>query len=540
MRSWSKIPATRKRSRRCNVQWKHEEAEQNLGHYLHPLVSMQEPSTPILYRRGYILSRRDVDLPERGCGDWTAAAVGDWRVYHAPDYAPLVVDVESATIIAFGILLDPVREIEDASTILDDLLQSWQVSKENFLARLDTLSGRFVLFVDGADETIAVQDACGMRTCFYTTGDEPLLSSHSELIADVRNLSPSEDARRFMATDWFRGNRDRHFPGLRTPYATVKRLTPNTYLDVENREVTRFYPRESIPKHSTQDDAVIRKLSDVLVRQSEMLNRQRPICVPVTAGIDSRLTLATLRGLEDEVETFTFVYDDASRKEAPIARDLCETLGFSHRIIPCDREAPPSFIDDFSKNTSQVSSQFRGQVAATICAELDDSHIHLKSNVSEVGRAYYHEPLLRSPSIDPILAAQLYAFEHPFTVEAFDEFIQKTAFADSSDIEPYDLFYWEARMGNWVALSCLEWDAGPEMIMPYNNRWLLEHLLGFPLSKRRKGHVHRELVHHVYPESLEIPINAHKSKPIVGAVVDHLHFFKQEVLRQTGAWYRQR
>jgi hypothetical protein len=502
---------------------------------------MQEPSTPILYRRGYILSRRDVDLPERGCGDWTTAAIGDWRVYHAPDYAPLVVDAESATIIAFGILLDPVREIEDASTILDDLLQSWQASKEDFLARLDTLSGRFVLFVDGADETIAVQDACGMRTCFYTTGDEPLLSSHSELLADVLDLSPSEDARRFMATDWFRENRDRHFPGLRTPYATVKRLTPNTYLDVENREVTRFYPRERIPKHSTQDDAVIRKLGDVLVRQSEMLNRQRPMCVPVTAGIDSRLTLATLRGLKDEVGTFTFVYDDASRKEAPIARDLCETLGFSHRTISCERESSPSFVDNYMKNTSQVSSQFRARVAATICTDLDDSHIHLKSSVSEVGRAFYHRlPLSSPPVIDGILGAQLYGYEHPFSVGAFREFFRTTDFDQSRGygIEPYDLYYWEARMGAWVSLSCLEWDMGPETVMPYNNRWLLEHLLGFPPWSRKRSVVHERMIAYMLPEALDVPINPHKEKSRLRTWVDTAHFLKEEIQQRVSAWMR--
>ncbi|WP_251952463.1 asparagine synthase-related protein [Salinibacter ruber] len=501
---------------------------------------MEESGINVLYRRGYLFARRPVDLPDRGCSDWESKRIDDWHVYFAPGYAPAVCEMGAVSITCFGTVLDPVQGEGDTQNILQSLAQSWQTSKDTFLKSLDTLSGRFVLFVDGANEAIAVQDACGMRTCFYYTGEETFLSSHSELIADVLNLNVSEEARRFMETEWFQNNRDRYLPGLMTPYSAVKRLTPNTYLDVEKRKITRFYPREDIPRHTLEDEGVIRNLADVLVRQSKMLSSQRKICLPVTAGIDSRLSLATLREVKDEIEPFTFIYDESSQEEVPVAKELCEMLGFDHRIIKCEKEPSQQFLDDFLKNTSQVSTVFRARFAVSISENFKSSYIHLKSNISEVGRAYYHEPFLSSPSfIDGVLGSQLYGYEHPFTVNAFIEFINETNFnIRVGGMESYDQYYWEARMGNWVALSCLEWDVGPEMIMPYNNRWVLERMLGFPLRIRRRSLVHERLIDYLWPDAMKIPVNPHKSKAISETVIDAAHFFKRELKRQVGVLYR--
>src|SRR5690606_5525378 len=50
--------------------------------------------------------------------------------------------------------------------------------------------------------------------------------------------------------------------------------------------------------------------------------------------------------------------------------------------------------------------------------------------------------------------------------------------AERNRVDLLDLFYWEHRMGGWQAQSQLEWDISIEQYSPFNNRQLLETMLG--------------------------------------------------------------
>jgi hypothetical protein len=100
---------------------------------------------------------------------------------------------------------------------------------------------------------------------------------------------------------------------------------------------------------------------------------------------------------------------------------------------------------------------------------------------------------------------------HPFVVRAFDEWLSDTR--NAFNVHLLDLFYWEQRMGNWQAMSQLEWDIVQEVFTPLNCRSLLATMLSVDEKYRRppEFRLHRQLILSLWPDVLSEPINPHRN-----------------------------
>ena len=116
--------------------------------------------------------------------------------------------------------------------------------------------------------------------------------------------------------------------------------------------------------------------------------------------------------------------------------------------------------------------------------------------------------------------AKLYAFEpsSPFVQNSMQEFISKTEFTPDNfyNYDPYDLFYWEYKMGSWLTLWLLELDMVHEKISFFNNRTLLKLLLSVDYEHRREKDLFYRLIDHLWPKCLDIEVNPHKEPKVQG------------------------
>ena len=100
---------------------------------------------------------------------------------------------------------------------------------------------------------------------------------------------------------------------------------------------------------------------------------------------------------------------------------------------------------------------------------------------------------------------------HPFAVNHFNKWLG--GIGDIYNVDILDLFYWEQRAGNWLAMCQLEFDiAWKDIFTPYNCRLLLIDMLSVDDIYRRppQHELYKKMILTLWPEVLAEPINPHK------------------------------
>jgi hypothetical protein len=98
---------------------------------------------------------------------------------------------------------------------------------------------------------------------------------------------------------------------------------------------------------------------------------------------------------------------------------------------------------------------------------------------------------------------------------AFDEFFEATSFGAALELcDPYDLFYWEHRMGAWHSQVVLESDVAFQSLSLFNSRAILGAMMSAPLEARVSSQNMRALIQEACPECLHEPLNPLPRRPL--------------------------
>lgn len=463
----------------------------------------------LLFRRGYLAIDDTLsDNVPSELASWDETTVGDVIVLSHPDLSITHLSSEGRDLVFLGRVIDPLSGEQSSDTILKILADRLATDRHAFLNALDDLSGRFVLLVNNGDSGLAVQDAAGTRPLFYDTQVSGwALSSHPGILALMGNYAKSALGEEVIdSTEAF-------FPALASPYAQIDRLTPNTLLELPEGDVTRFFPREVRPR--TDDiGTVVEEVADLLTTQMRLWNADTDLLLPVSAGLDSRLSLAASRPIAGDVVYYSWRYPNEENDEAEIASNLCDHLGLEHRIIELNHTPPQEFAELFTKTTSGMSIPGRAQEAYNFLNKYPDGRVELRSNVAEVARTYYRNTAMLLPNrANPTNLTKLYfRVNSDRVLQEFDRYIDVTDLrqAMAYDYDLYDLVYWEHRMGSWLSTWLTDMDLSHETFVVYNNRTLLKKLLSVDESSRANDDLFYRLIQQLWPECLDIPVNPHK------------------------------
>lgn len=139
------------------------------------------------------------------------------------------------------------------------------------------------------------------------------------------------------------------------------------------------------------------------------------------------------------------------------------------------------------------------------CGKEDCFDVEIKSWVSEIARANYYKkfglkklPKQLSPRemtsmYKVFLSERKLCYE---TKQFFQEFCDKTAFHQlPSGYDESDMYLWEFRYSAWGGIVITsEHSYSNEIVIPYNNRLLLNRMLQAPLEKRITDDFHTDLI----------------------------------------------
>jgi hypothetical protein len=237
----------------------------------------------------------------------------------------------------------------------------------------------------------------------------------------------------------------------------------------------------------------------------------------VTAGVDSRVSVAASRHVSAAVRYFTYRRRDLRDNDDDVATaaSIAKSLRLPHAVLRIPPTVEPPSLDAAIREAA-ILSHGRRNVAAYRAAFRPDT-IHIRSNIGEVGRCHFRRTWAGAgmPASPGDLTAQdlarLWAGDGdvpgPF-VDAFDEWMDATRFRAVTSVDALDLFYWEHRMSCWHSNVVLESDFAFDTHVLFNCRWILERMLSVPLEDRCRATLFRQLVTDLWPELAAWPMNA--------------------------------
>ncbi|QFG70023.1 hypothetical protein [Ornithinimicrobium pratense] len=433
-------------------------------------------------------------------------------------------------VVLLGHPVDVVAGITDGDRIASRLAGTWDLGGQDALVReAATLGGRWTLLAapragaapaagtgdelrggveqDGRGELLVVPDTHATQPVFYAVSDGRFaLASTPALVARTLGLAVDEAALALLEElRRRRGGAVTYLPGLRTAYLGLAPLVPNCLLQVRlgtrpDQAPTvrheRFWPwRER--EETTDVRAVYRVFRERLGAHAQLLAGLGRPALSLTAGWDSRVTATVAADVLRARDGLAFTYVNprdaragrAAMADVTGASAVAAQLGLAHRVLRWRQPPPGGTFDVLHRRTYAPLSPSRG-AAHAMWADLprDGSIVQLQSNGGETGTTFIQartgEPL------SPVRLARMMmgATEglEDLAGQMYDGYQDHAAMTADRLLgyDHHDLFYWEQRIGRWGWQKFTDGDFGHRILLPFNDRVLLETMLSLPYPQR--------------------------------------------------------
>jgi hypothetical protein len=479
----------------------------------------------------YVLARREAALALPETAFACAAIEGDLRFFHTRD---LDIGVARALdgafrVLIFGLVMDVAARSASNQVIAAGLARAIESSFESFLDALDDLAGRFVVVFKrpGGEGVSICSDATGMLKVNY---HEETRACSSNIFL-LRRIAASEIAYRpefegASRTLWKFGAL-----GNLSPLQGCKILTPNHYLNIATGEIVRFFPRAPLPTRSMA--AIASEFREICDFQVSALSEKFRLYHSLSAGIDSRFSLALASSRLKEVIFFTYLENESHLVDFVVSGEIAKALGLNHHgVIVAPTEKFQAQIDSYPspivypdlpkyggtvdtirewswyRHIPRLALAYRTLIANTQQGSVRPP-LHIRSSLYEIvrGRRGSRGPCRDDSSIleqsrldwanDELAAAIFAAF--------FEESKLQSAFLFGYD--QLDMFYWEHRCGTWVSEVLGETDFAFNSHILVNCRRLLMLLLSLDFEERVAASFFLDTIDKALPSIRDIPIN---------------------------------
>ena len=468
----------------------------------------------LLYKRGYVITDAKLGSLPKG---WIEKKLVDYILYYDPlndvDYH---VDGDY-WVLLLGTAIDIDNNTNNKNFICKNLLSNLRNSEDNFFDYIDSISGRYVIMYRYKGTTKVLSDATGMKSIIYSTS-RTIIASHINLVKEITNAEKSE----MIKDRWIKEYSGFHFPGHFTPYEDIYFLTPNTFLDIEEKKVERFYPRKPL---KTKDSLkVAKEITELVKGQMKVLSKDNEEFIfSLTAGIDSRTTLALFKDFISNTRLFTYYkvskrYPNGIKSleiDRKIVGEMVNNLNFNHSFIPLMEDERSNDFNNFSKIMKQNTLLPHSyKLAKCYIDNLPKETLHIRSNILEIGRSFYRGVVDLPEGVSAESLTKCYspkAVEDKEILAIFASYYNIMQMENIYNYDPYDIFYWEYRMGVWHSQVLLESDVAHDTFIPFNCRRILELLLSVPDQDKQKNTVFKTIIDINWPVLNYWGINTLKS-----------------------------
>ncbi len=251
----------------------------------------------------------------------------------------------------------------------------------------------------------------------------------------------------------------------------------------------------------------------------ESASNRFDLVVSITSGWDSRLVFASSKDIINKIHSFQTTREmdwPDNHSDIKIPSVLLSKLGLKHIITKSSYVMDDEFIKIFNKSVILAHNVYVYDAKADL-DYYDRGKVAVVGSLSEIGRCFYRFSKSEKQQVTSQRLSQFAQMgKNPFAVNAFEKWLVELS-DKAYNFNLLDLFYWEQRCGNWLAMTQLEFGmVWKEIVTPFNCRKLLIDMLSIDENYRMPPEykLHKELILKLWPDVLCEPINPHmKKKP---------------------------
>lgn len=397
----------------------------------------------------------------------------------------------------------PIDAIAQATrTTIQDVYQSW--------------AGRWLLIGDNK----VYMDASGLLGCFYIQApaqdstQELWVSSSAALLLEITgaDATPVRSITHGKGIDWY--------PGPHSRYRSIRRLLPSQILVLTTGAQLLRSLLPVLTECLSYDD-VLDILQDYLIRTlQQAANVANTLWLPLTAGYDSRLLLATAHYAHIPVQTFTHIHEQLFEADRLLPPRLAAAVGVEHT---CFTGGPLNAAVEalYDKHTAgHCVDRDRFYVAHDYFNWSRKGDLILRGGVFDLG---HHRTGKRFPGAttdSTVLNAEDIAqgykeVPQPALVEPLREWVAWTEETPHAHLNWLDRLYLEQRLGGWLSSVEQSLDLiDAERFYAANSHMFFAYVLQVPYAKRRVAQHHVDLIQRMAPELLQVPFNPRPPKSV--------------------------
>ncbi|GHA01210.1 hypothetical protein DC083_03430 [Ignatzschineria ureiclastica] len=462
--------------------------------------------------RGFVFSKLKLDL------DLEFININDCFFYYEQDLDfRIKKSRDGQFILLIGTFLDIRNTTSSIDKSMDALFESLKSNKMH--EELDFYSGRYVIIYYEEGKIKALSDATSMKSIYYNDNFN-IVSSHFSYFKKIDESITLSALEKYRLTKCKRGYKY-GYPGFYTPYKGYRILPPNFEINITDKNIQRFFPREGL----LQDLDVNEIVADIYLYMSNqiksLINMNKKLYSSLTAGVDSRYTLTVTKDFE-EIQHFTYFYDGNKIHLSDVnwSKIISKILKLNYFVLDVDGEFNYSSVDykNYSLNlrNNSVYGTHAHRISFAYSQKFGSNSVLIRSNLYEIGRQFFSDRL-KNINFDRNSAIDLAkTFTYLYDKNLLGSILVQDVFLEYSktlvnnaiyNYDPIDLFYWEHRMGIWHSLVVSETDPAAETIVLCNARKILNLFLSVTPEDRQGAVLFKHAIQQYLPELKNLPIN---------------------------------
>lgn len=380
-------------------------------------------------------------------------------------------------------------------------------SIESVIEYEKNLGGKYIIFYKNKEDYYIFGDATLSIPMFYSASGAVVCANSYQSIAKELNLSPDPKYMKIRE----HGDISQAMPFDITVYREIKQLIPNHYYDVNHAKAVRFVNSSNKQSKMSVEEATDKALPliDVLTRYYQSIFN---INCPITSGRDSRVVLAFLLANSFNGSCYTIKHPEHNEKtqDVVIPQELCSTIDVPYAII-ADVDLTKAEIDKMDDLLGKGNYSTRTlRIAKTIKDYCGNSAIINGDIIGQVGKCSLHRDIPSFFATPSYFRCKL----HNYSDEAKEQLrlwldeIKKSG----EQINTFDLFSIESRMGRWAAQENLIYNAiGQVYLNIFNSRSIIYVWTAVSRKLRKKSLLHIGLINKKYSTLLDTPFERDES-----------------------------
>lgn len=294
--------------------------------------------------------------------------------------------------------------------------------------------------------------------------------------------------------------------GTLTAHQGVERLLANHYLDLDSFTQHRFWPRPDLLEAAppTLDEAA-RIVADAMAGYSKAVTARYRTGVALTAGLDSRLVLASTHGGDNPVFCYTMMAG-GERFDREIPPKICQGLGLRHQSLEL-RRATPEAMAQWDRLVGHAMDSANRELHPTLAAL--DTDVAMTGLYGEPARGFLYghdwQTVNDVPADHLGILARLKQPRDEAQEASVAAWLEPIAHLPRSTV--LDLAYLELRMGNWAMGQGTAQKAICMTLMPFAQWQIQNAFLTLSLADRGSGQLLPRIGQLLWPEAMAFPIN---------------------------------